>query len=91
LFQSGLELAQKGSASFIQLCLTRDSITSRMNEYKNRPWGKHTPPGDEEYRLTHKSKKDADVDATMILPAVTVRDPYFWMQVRVPVSHDAFK
>lgn len=44
------------------------------------PWGKHTPPGNEEYRLEHKSIKDKDVDANMILPAVTVRDPYYWMQ-----------
>ena len=44
------------------------------------PWGKHTPPGDEEYRVEHKSMKDQGVDANMILPAVTVRDPYYWMQ-----------
>jgi hypothetical protein len=23
------------------------------------PWGKHTPPGDPEYRRMHKTKKDA--------------------------------
>lgn len=45
------------------------------------PWGKHTPPGNDEYRLEHKSLKDKDVDANMIIPAVTVRDPYYWMQV----------
>lgn len=44
------------------------------------PWGKHTPPGDEQYRVEHKSKKDQNVDANMILPAVTIRDPYYWMQ-----------
>jgi hypothetical protein len=46
------------------------------------PWGKHTPPGDEQYRLEHKSIKDKNVDANMIIPAVTVRDPYYWMQVK---------
>ena len=55
----------------------RDSIASF---FLLVPWGKHTPPGDEEYRLEHKSIKDQGVDANMILPAVTVRDPYYWMQ-----------
>jgi len=50
------------------------------------PWGKHTPPGDEQYRLEHKSIKDKDVDANMIIPAVTVRDPYYWMQVSFEVG-----
>lgn len=44
------------------------------------PWGKHTPPGDEEYRQIHKSAKDKNVDANNILPAVTIRDPVVWLQ-----------
>lgn len=44
------------------------------------PWGKHTPPGDEKYRNEHKSKKDKDVDAAEIMPAVTIRDPLIWLK-----------
>jgi hypothetical protein len=44
------------------------------------PWGKHTPPGDKEYRETHKSAKDKNVDANEILPAVTIRDPLIWLK-----------
>jgi hypothetical protein len=44
------------------------------------PWGKHTPPGDEEYRQIHKSSKDKNIDASNILPAVTIRDPVVWLQ-----------
>ena len=54
------------------------------------PWGKHTPVKDEEYRLTHKSDKDKDVDATNILPAVTIRDPYVWMQSMCRIHYKAF-
>mmetsp|Transcript_1081 Transcript_1081/g.2380 ORF Transcript_1081/g.2380 Transcript_1081/m.2380 type:complete len:545 (-) Transcript_1081:1308-2942(-) len=44
------------------------------------PWGKHTPPGDPDYREQHKTKKDADVDANNIMPMVTIRDPLIWLQ-----------
>ena len=57
------------------------SLTVAVADFALVPWGKHTPPGDNEYRLQHKSLKDGNVDANMILPAVTVRDPYYWMQV----------
>lgn len=39
------------------------------------PWGKHTPVGDDEYRLSHVTAKDKGVDPNNILPAVTIRDP----------------
>ena len=42
--------------------------------------GKHTPPGDEKFRVTHKAIKDKDIDAFNVLPAVTIRDPLFWLQ-----------
>ena len=42
--------------------------------------GKHTPPGDEEFRLSHKTHNDANVNASDILPAVTIRDPLVWLQ-----------
>lgn len=44
------------------------------------PWGKHHPPGDEQFRLNYKTEKDFNVDARNILPAVTIRDPYVWMR-----------
>ena len=44
------------------------------------PWGKHTPPGDAEYRNTHKTKKDKLIDANEIMPMVTIRDPLIWMK-----------
>jgi len=43
------------------------------------PWGKHSPPGDEEFRLHHKTAKDKTV-GNNILPAVTIRDPYSWLR-----------
>jgi hypothetical protein len=41
--------------------------------------GKHTPPGDDAFRLSHKTLKDGNVDANNILPAVTIRDPLVWL------------
>jgi hypothetical protein len=41
--------------------------------------GKHTPPGDEDFRQSHKTLHDAEVVANNILPAVTIRDPLFWL------------
>lgn len=73
-------------------------MTKRMEKYgvKNKgirwqvPWGKHIPVGDDQYRLDHKSLKDANVDATNILPAVTIRDPYIWMQSMCRIHYKAF-
>ena len=41
--------------------------------------GKHHPPGDEDFRQGHKTKKDGNVDTNNILAAVTVRDPLTWL------------
>jgi hypothetical protein len=41
--------------------------------------GKHTPPGDDVFRQSHKTMHDANVDANNILPAVTIRDPLVWL------------
>lgn len=84
-----------GTNLMAEMLIHNCHMQARMDKlgFKNRgirwqvPWGKHTPPGDEEYRLNHKSTKDQGVDATMILPAVTVRDPYYWMQVRDTRMH----
>lgn len=45
---------------------------SQLNDYCR---GKHTPPGDDEFRRNHKTYHDADIGADAILPAVTIRDP----------------
>lgn len=76
-----------GTNLMAELLISNCHMQPRMDKYgvTNRgvrwqvPWGKHTPPGDEQFRLSHKTLKDADVDATNILPAVTIRDPYVWM------------
>jgi hypothetical protein len=44
------------------------------------PWGKHTPPGDEEYRNAHRTTKDWNVDSKEIMPVVTIRDPLIWLK-----------
>jgi len=43
-------------------------------------WGKHTPVGDEEFRLHHRTYEDPDLSAPNMFPAVTIRDPFKWMQ-----------
>lgn len=43
-------------------------------------WGKHTPVDDEEYRLTHTTYNETQFEARNIFPAVTVRDPFKWLQ-----------
>jgi hypothetical protein len=71
-----------------ELLIANCHMPARMKKYGsiNRgvrwqvPWGKHTPPGDEEYRQTHKTDKDKNIDASNILPAVTIRDPVVWLQ-----------
>jgi hypothetical protein len=76
-----------GTNLMAELLIHNCHIQPRMEKYgwKNQgvrwqvPWGKHTPPGDEEFRLKHKTLKSEGVDATNILPAVTIRDPYVWM------------
>jgi len=63
-------------------CLSHSTQSHHLLTYLQ-----HTPPGDEAFRLTHKTLKDADVDATNILPAVTIRDPYVWMNRYVVLCH----
>ena len=71
-----------------ELLIANCRMQDRMNKYgkTNRgvrwqvPWGKHTPPGDEEYRKNHKTYTDTYIPANDILPAVTVRDPLFWLK-----------
>lgn len=41
------------------------------------PWGKHTPA---HYRELHSTQKAADINKHDVLPVVTIRNPYTWMQ-----------
>jgi len=43
-------------------------------------FGKHTPPKDEAFREEHRIKSKRKVDPRQVLPVVTVRDPFRWMQ-----------
>lgn len=50
-------------------------------------WGKHTPVDDERYRSSHRTyKNETDpnqelvITSDMIFPAITIRDPFKWMQ-----------
>jgi hypothetical protein len=41
------------------------------------PWGKHTQ---QQYRDQHATEKAKDIIKNDLLPVVTIRHPYFWMQ-----------
>lgn len=77
-----------GTNLMAELLIHNCHMSARMKKYGTQnqgvrwqvPWGKHNPPGDEAFRQGHKTKKDANVDANEILPAVTIRDPFVWMQ-----------
>jgi len=77
-----------GTNLMSELLLANCVMPERMKKYgqKSRgirwqvPWGKHSPVGDEEYRNSHKTTKDAAVDAKEIMPMVTIRDPLIWLK-----------
>jgi hypothetical protein len=55
------------------------------------PWGKHSPPLNDEFRRTHKTKPgDKDIEAHNVLPIVTIRDPYVWMQSMCRHNYGAY-
>ena len=76
-----------GTNLMAELLIHNCQMTARVQKYGASnpgirwqvPWGKHNPPGNEDFRLHHKTLKSQDVDPTNILPAVTIRDPYVWM------------
>jgi hypothetical protein len=41
------------------------------------PWGKHTAA---KYRDAHSTKKADNIDKDSLLPIITIRNPYVWMQ-----------
>ena len=77
-----------GTNLMAELLIANCHMQDRMNKFGNKnrgvrwqvPWGKHTPPGNEEFRINHKTYTDTDIPAHNILPAVTVRDPLFWLK-----------
>ncbi|KAG7368441.1 hypothetical protein IV203_031184 [Nitzschia inconspicua] len=77
-----------GTNLMAELLIHNCFMPERLKKYGRRnfgirwqvPWGKHTPPGDEKYRNEHKSKKDWNVNASEIMPAVTIRDPLIWLK-----------
>lgn len=76
-----------GTNLMAELLIHNCHMPARMKKYghKNRGvrwqvlWGKHTPVGDEDFRLHHRTYNDT-MNAEDIFPAVTVRDPFKWMQ-----------
>ena len=77
-----------GTNLMAELLIENCRMPARIQKYgaRNRGvrwqvlWGKHTPVFNESFRIHHKTYEDADLEATHMFPAVTVRDPYKWMQ-----------
>ncbi|GAX20122.1 hypothetical protein FisN_17Lh074 [Fistulifera solaris] len=76
-----------GTNLMAELLIHNCHMPARMKKYGHRNrgvrwqvlWGKHTPVGDEDFRLHHRTYNDT-MNAEDIFPAVTVRDPFKWMQ-----------
>jgi hypothetical protein len=76
-----------GTNLMAELLIHNCHMPARMQKYGHRNrgvrwqvlWGKHTPVGDEDFRLHHRTYNDT-MNAEDIFPAVTVRDPFKWMQ-----------
>jgi len=87
-----------GTNLMAELLIANCRMTDRMKKYGDIsigirwqvPWGKHSPPGDDAFRHNHKTSKDRDVDDTNILPAVTIRDPYVWMNSLCRIEYGAY-
>jgi hypothetical protein len=77
-----------GTNLMAELLIANCHMPARMAKYgkKNRGvrwqvlWGKHTPVGDESFRQGHRTYNDSSLTADNIFSAVTVRDPFKWMQ-----------
>ena len=77
-----------GTNLMAELLISNCHMPGRMKKWgaKNRGvrwqvlWGKHTPVGDESFRQGHRTYNDSTLTANNIFPAVTVRDPFKWMQ-----------
>ena len=77
-----------GTNLMSELLIHNCHMPARMKRYgkQNRGvrwqvlWGKHTPVGDEQFRLTHRTYNESELLPENIFPAVTVRDPFKWMR-----------
>ena len=71
MFNSGTNLLSVLLASNCNLQFTKTNRTKRyLGIYPKTPWGKHNPP----------NISVIENDPRQILPVVTIRDPYRWMQ-----------
>ena len=81
MFNSGTNLMS-------ELLLANCVMPERVKKYGHAsrgirwqvPWGKHSPAGDKEFRETHKTQKDKNIDAREVMPMVTIRDPLVWLK-----------
>lgn len=75
-----------GTNLMAELLIANCVLPARMQKYQTKGvrwqvvWGKHTPVHDEHYRQTHRTYNDTFIRADNMFPAVTVRDPFKWMQ-----------
>lgn len=75
-----------GTNLMAELLIANCVMPARMKKYKTKGvrwqvlWGKHTPVDNEEFRQSHRTYEDLTVTANNMFPAVTVRDPFKWMQ-----------
>lgn len=85
-----------GTNLMAELLIHNCHLPAKMRKYGSRYrgvrwqvlWGKHTPVGDEDFRLNHRTYKEDALDPRKIFPVVTVRDPFKWMQsVRIHREH----
>ena len=80
-FNSGTNLLAKALTGncVLRKRQVKYGVTSRGVRWQV-PYGKHSPPKDEEFRNSHVAKKSEGVLAKDVLPAVMIRDPFRWLQ-----------
>jgi hypothetical protein len=82
-----------GTNLLAELLIANCYMPERLEHYKTSGirwqvlWGKHTPVDDETFRQSHRTyanetgpNNEPPIQADAIFPAVTIRDPYKWMQ-----------
>jgi hypothetical protein len=75
-----------GTNLMAELLIANCVLPARQQKYGTRGvrwqvvWGKHTPVDDEQFRQSHRTYDDGNVQADAMFPAVMIRDPFKWMQ-----------
>jgi hypothetical protein len=75
-----------GTNLMAELLIANCVLPARQQKYGTRGvrwqvvWGKHTPVDDEDFRQSHRTYDDGNVQANAMFPAVMIRDPFKWMQ-----------